>query len=94
MVADAVDDSVAFEIYGEFPIIPAGDRRLANGRVLLVGEPETVQDLDLGSQAYGSILVERYSRPDVAAATGAKSSEDLGFEIFRWISEFGDVECM
>ena len=40
MVAHAVDHMFMFEIDAEFAVIPAGDRRVADARVLFIGEAE------------------------------------------------------
>ena len=81
MVTDAVDDSVAFEIYGEFPIIPAGDRRLANGRVLLVGHHLAVEQGGVGQaglvvhQDLAAVISDR-----ATFAAGEKSPGPLSAE--------------
>lgn len=44
MVQHAVDHMVVFEIDAEAAVVPAGDGWLAHGRVLLVGQAETLQN--------------------------------------------------
>lgn len=73
VVAHAVDHVIVFEIDAELAVVPARDRRLADGLVLLIGEAEALQ-----YRAFGLAFVRQVAGIDIRALAADRNGQGVG----------------